>query len=130
MTAQRNRSQQRIVQLLYDVNRPLSAQQIYVELRQREKPLGLATVYRALDNLKLQGAVQVRTLPTGESIYESIDRDQHHLTCLNCGNSFPIQDCPVHQLQEQLETNYQFKVFYHNLEFFGICQNCQISNYQ
>lgn len=130
MTAQRNRSQKRILNLLYHLNRPLSAQEIYVELRQNQQPLGLATVYRALEALKLEGAVQARTLSTGESIYESIDRDQHYLTCLNCGQSFPIPECPVHPLEKELETSYQFQVFYHSLEFFGLCQFCQATNSQ
>lgn len=128
MTAQRNRSQKRILNLLHQLNCPLSAQQIYVELRQRNQPLGLATVYRALDALKLEGAVQARTLPTGESLYESIEHDQHYLTCLNCGESFPITECPVHQLEKQLETSHKFQVFYHSLEFFGLCEQCQSSN--
>ncbi len=125
MKAQRNRSQQRIIKLLYEINRALSAQEIYMELRQRNQALGLATVYRALDSLKLEGAVQARTLPTGESLYESIERDQHYLTCLNCGASVPIQECPVHQLEQQLETSHKFQVFYHSLEFFGLCEQCQ-----
>ncbi|AFZ45448.1 ferric uptake regulator, Fur family [Halothece sp. PCC 7418] len=125
MTAQRNRSQKQVLNLLQKLNSPLSAQQIYVELRQREQPLGLATVYRALDALKLEGAVQARTLPTGESLYESIEHDQHYLTCLNCGQSFPISECPVHDLEKDLETSHQFQVFYHSLEFFGLCQHCQ-----
>ncbi|MFP4135207.1 MAG: Fur family transcriptional regulator [Halothece sp.] len=125
MKAQRNRSQQRIIKLLYEINQPLSAQQIYMELRQRNQALGLATVYRALDSLKLEGAVQARTLPTGESLYESIERDQHYLTCLNCGASVPIPECPVHQLEEQLEASHNFQVFYHSLEFFGLCEQCQ-----
>jgi Fur family ferric uptake transcriptional regulator len=128
MTAQRNRSQKRILNLLEYLNYPLSAQQIYVELRQREQPLGLATVYRALEALKLEGAVQARTLPTGESLYELIEHDQHYLTCLNCGQSFPIAECPVHQLEEELETSYKFQVFYHSLEFFGLCEHCQEIN--
>lgn len=125
MKAQRNRSQQRIIKLLYEVNRALSAQEIYMELRQRNQALGLATVYRALESLKLEGAVQARTLPTGESLYESIERDQHYLTCLNCGASYPIEECPVHQLKEKLETSYKFQIFYHSLEFFGLCTKCQ-----
>lgn len=125
MKAQRNRSQQRIIKLLYEVNRALSAQEIYMELRQRNQALGLATVYRALESLKLEGAVQARTLPTGESLYESIERDQHYLTCLNCGASVPIKECPVHQLEEQLENSHKFQVFYHSLEFFGLCEKCQ-----
>ena len=126
MKAQRNRSQQRIIKLLYEINRALSAQEIYMELRQRNQALGLATVYRALESLKLEGAVQARTLPTGESLYESIERDQHYLTCLNCGASVPIKECPVHQLEEQLQTAHKFQVFYHSLEFFGLCEQCQV----
>lgn len=125
MTTQRNRSQKRILNLLYEINRPLSAQEIYVELRQQQKPLGLATVYRALEALKLEGAVQARTLPNGESIYESIEQDQHYLTCLNCGQSFPLQECPVHQLEKELEASHKFQVFYHSLEFFGLCEKCR-----
>ncbi|MDR9404453.1 MAG: Fur family transcriptional regulator [Halothece sp. Uz-M2-17] len=125
MTAQRNRSQKQVLNLLQQLNSPVSAQEIYVELRQQEKPLGLATVYRALEALKLEGAVQARTLPTGESLYESIEHDQHYLTCLNCGQSFPIDECPVHDLEKELETSHQFEVFYHSLEFFGLCQTCQ-----
>jgi len=126
MTTQRNRSQQRILNLLYQLDAAVSAQQIYVELRQREQPLGLATVYRALEALKLEGAVQARTLPTGESLYESIEHDQHYLTCLNCGESLPVNDCPVHELEKELKTSYRFQVFYHSLEFFGLCEQCQI----
>jgi len=125
MTAQRNRSQKRILNLLQQLNSPLSAQQIYVELRQREQALGLATVYRALEALKLEGAVQARTLQSGESLYESIDHDQHYLTCLNCGQSVPIAECPVHQLEKELQTSHHFQVFYHSLEFFGLCRQCQ-----
>ncbi|AFZ49239.1 Fur family transcriptional regulator [Dactylococcopsis salina] len=126
MTTQRNRSQKRILNLLYQLDAAVSAQQIYVELRQREQPLGLATVYRALEALKLEGAVQARTLPTGESLYESIEHDQHYLTCLNCGESFPVNHCPVHELEKELKTSHQFQVFYHSLEFFGLCKQCQI----
>lgn len=90
--------------------------------------MGLATVYRALDALKLEGVVQVRTLATGESLYSLVQRDQHHLTCLQCGNSIPIHECPVHDLEEHLNESYQFKIYYHMLEFFGLCTDCQLAN--
>lgn len=121
----RTRSQQRVLSLLHTLNQPLSAQDIYLELRQRNQTTGLATVYRALEALKLEGEVQVRTLPTGESLYDCVHRDQHYLTCLNCGKSLPIDECPVHELENQLQASHQFKVFYHSLEFFGLCQQCQ-----
>ena len=125
MKVQRTRSQERILKLLKSLNRAISAQELYVELRNHKQNLGLATVYRALDALKLEGVLQVRTLATGESLYSLIQRDQHHLTCVYCGTSIPIDECPVHDLENRLQKSYQFKVYYHTLEFFGLCQQCQ-----
>src|SRR4028118_819048 len=128
MKAQRPRSQERILNLLKTLNRAVSAQDIYVELRNRDQSIGLATVYRALEALKLEGVVQVRTLASGESLYSSVQQDKHHLTCLNCGESIPIDECPVHQLESELQDSHQFKIYYHTLEFFGLCDRCAVAN--
>ena len=124
MKTQRTRSQERIITLLQDLKRSVSAQDLYIELRNRQQDMGLATVYRSLEALKLEGAVQVRTLANGESVYSPVESDRHHLTCVNCGISLPIDRCPVHDLEKQLEKSHRFKVYYHTLEFFGLCQKC------
>ena len=124
MKTQRTRSQERIMTLLQSLKRSISAQDLYIELRNRQQDMGLATVYRSLEALKLQGEVQVRTLGNGESEYSLIKSDRHHLTCVNCGTSVPIDECPVHDLEQQLEKSHTFKVYYHTLEFFGLCQKC------
>lgn len=128
MKAQRTRSQSRILDLLKTLNRAVSAQDIYMELRNQGQSMGLATVYRALDALKLDGTVQARTLGSGESLYSSVQEDRHHLTCLQCGNSIPIGECPVHDLEIQLHNDYNFKIYYHMLEFFGLCTQCQTTD--
>jgi Fur family transcriptional regulator, ferric uptake regulator len=124
MKSDRTRSQERILQLLKQFDRGISAQDIYVELRTRNQTVGLATVYRALESLKLEGSVQGRALPTGESLYSCVQADRHHLTCLHCGESIPIDECPVEQLEHRLESLHQFKIYYHTLEFFGVCLSC------
>jgi Fur family ferric uptake transcriptional regulator len=127
MKSQRTRSQKRILKVLKQLNRAISAQDLHAELRQTENSMGLATVYRSLDALKLEGLVQVRKLPNGESVYNLVQTDQHHLTCVNCQVSIPIDECPVHALEEELETSHSFKVYYHTLEFFGLCENCRLA---
>jgi Fur family ferric uptake transcriptional regulator len=125
MNPRRTRSQDRILDYLKRLDRAVSAQDLYLELRQGDRTsIGLATVYRALDGLKKEGAVQVRTLSTGESLYCLIQADRHHLTCLQCGSSIELDSCPVHALEQQLVTQYQFKMNYHVLEFFGVCLKC------
>ena len=124
MKAQRTRSQEKIMKVLQSLPGSISAQDLYIELRNREQDMGLATVYRSLEALKLQGEVQVRKLSNGESVYNLIQSDRHHLTCVNCGVSIAIDECPVHNLERQLEQSHQFKVYYHTLEFFGLCHKC------
>lgn len=126
MKTQRTRSQQRVLNLLKAMKRAISAQDIYLELRKNDQGIGLATVYRSLDTLKREGVVHVRTLATGESLYSSLQEDQHHLTCLECGCSIPIDECPVHHLEDELQASHQFKIYYHTLEFFGICHQCAV----
>lgn len=124
MKTRRTRSQEKIITLLNAQGRSLSAQDIYVKLREQNQSMGLATVYRSLESLKLEGLVQVRTLASGESLYSSRQQDKHHLTCLQCGASIPIGECPVHDLEHRLQNKHQFKIFYHTLEFFGLCNAC------
>ncbi len=124
MKAKRTRSQERILHLLKTTGRSISAQDIYMELRESEHSMGLATVYRSLDALKLEGVVQVRTLASGESLYSSSQQDKHHLTCLQCGASISLEICPVRDLETKLEQSHRFTIFYHTLEFFGLCNIC------
>ncbi len=126
MKSIRTRSQERILNLLKTIKQGISAQDIYMELRKRNQSVGLATVYRSLEALKLEGMVQLRNLANGEALYSLVQQDKHHLTCLQCGASIPINQCPVHELENQLQNTHKFKVFYHTLEFFGLCSRCHV----
>lgn len=124
MKSNRTRSQERVLKLLKVQKQSLSAQDIYSALRRCDRPLGLATIYRSLYSLKQEGVVIVRTLANGESVYSCLQQDQHHLTCVKCGTSVPIYECPVHDLEDKLQKSHKFKIFYHTLEFFGLCDRC------
>lgn len=125
MRTRRTRNQERILTWLKTLNRAVSAQEIFLELRKEGHNIGLATVYRSLEALKLEGVVQSRQISTGEALYSSTQEDRHHLTCLRCGSSLPIEECPVHELEKQLNQSYHFKIYYHMLEFYGLCTQCQ-----
>ena len=124
MKTRRTRSQDTILNRLKALKRSVSAEELYTELRKSQHKLGLATIYRSLDVLKREGLVQVRTLPTGESLYSSVQRDEHHLTCVECGKSIALDVCPVHHLESLLQQSHNFKIYYHTLEFFGLCDRC------
>jgi Fur family transcriptional regulator, ferric uptake regulator len=90
----------------------------------QQQVIGLATVYRALETLKLHGLIRSRAGTNGESLYSPVLTDQHYLTCLQCGQSFPLDHCPVRDLEAPLQRSVPFKIYYHTLEFFGLCEPC------
>jgi Fur family transcriptional regulator, ferric uptake regulator len=113
-------NQKRILKTLETIDREISTQALYVELRVTYKTLGLATVY--------QGLVQSRTSTEGEFLYSIVQKHQHYFTCLRCSKSINIDACPVCQIEADLEHKQSVKVFYHTLEFFGLCTFCQTAD--
>lgn len=116
--------QRRVLEVLFSTPQEFSAQDLHQELKKQQQRVGLATIYRALKVLQQRGKVQTRPLPNGEAVYSIASVHRHHLTCVNCGISMPLQNCPVHELEQELAQTQKFQVFYHTLEFFGLCQNC------
>ncbi len=117
-------AQTAVLATLRQQSHPISAQALYAQMREHKR-IGLATVYRALDALKRLGRVQHRTTLNGETLYNTVEQDRHYLTCLHCGQSFPLETCPLVGLNLPPQPVNAFAVYYHTLEFFGLCQSCQ-----
>ena len=118
-------SQVSVLHTLQQQQSPISAQSLYVIMK--EEPIGLATIYRALEALQLLGLVQHRVSITGEKLYSIVEQERHYLTCLQCGESFPLETCPVKKFEAQLQESGAFKIYYHTLEFFGLCEPCALN---
>ena len=103
----------------------MSGQQLHRQLEGRPGAMGLATVYRNLRKLQQCGKVRCRHLPTGEALYAPVDRDEHHLTCVNCGTTQTLEQCPIHGVQVNAPETSNFQLLFHTLEFFGLCDTCR-----
>ncbi|MEO0771348.1 MAG: transcriptional repressor [Cyanobacteria bacterium J06649_4] len=118
------RAQHQVHLLLTESDEAMTAQVIYQRLKHAQQSVGLATVYRSLRSLQVKGLVQARALPSGEWVYAPASDDSHYMTCLNCGKSVLVEDCPIQSLEEKLTQSSNFQIFYHTLEFFGLCPPC------
>ncbi|MBM5803045.1 MAG: transcriptional repressor [Cyanobacteria bacterium K_DeepCast_35m_m2_155] len=115
-------------QLLKELKRckgELSGQDLHARLRKGSRPMGLATVYRHLRQLQQLGEVRCRHLPSGEALYAPAERDEHHLTCVDCGSTTTLESCPVHSVHLDAGQLGGFRPLFHTLEFFGLCGECQ-----
>jgi len=114
-------------QLLEELNKcedELSGQELHRQLITKGKSMGLTTVYRNLQILIKHGLIRSRHLPTGEVLYTPVDRDIHHLTCVQCGETSKMEGCPVKDIHAPKKNPRKIQLLFHTLEYFGLCQNC------
>ena len=118
------KKQEQILAKLNKCDDELSGQEVHRQLINEGIPIGLTTVYRNLQALIKHGLIRSRHLPTGEVLYTPVDRDIHHLTCVQCGETSKIEGCPVQDIHTPKKNPKKFQLLFHTLEYFGICQNC------
>ena len=116
--------QKQLLDLLRKCNDELSSQELHRQVLTSNNPMGLTTVYRNLQVLVKEGLVRSRHLPTGEILYTPVERDTHHLTCVRCGETTPLEECPVEKISLQKPNFKKFELLFHTLEFFGLCEAC------
>jgi Fur family ferric uptake transcriptional regulator len=113
----------------------LSAKDIYAALYRMYPGIGLTTVYRTLDLLVRMGLINKFTFGDGPSRYEYMSEDKkghhHHVVCSKCGKIIDYSDFLddelelVNKTEKHLSEKYNFKVFGHSIEFYGLCEKCQ-----
>jgi Fur family ferric uptake transcriptional regulator len=117
--------QQLLLEQLRLAGRELSGQDLHALLRQGPQAMGLATVDRHLRQLQQRGLIRCRHLPSGEALFAPLERDEHHLTCVDCGTSLVLEQCPMHNVALQGPQIGGFTLLFHTLEFFGLCPGCR-----
>lgn len=120
-----NPKQRHLLEQLQQDRGELTGQELHARLRGTSHGMGLATVYRHLRALQQRGLVRCRHLPSGEALFAPTERDEHHLTCVDCGSTVALRSCPMHEAHLTAQQLDGFQLLFHTLEFFGLCASCQ-----
>ena len=104
----------------------VSAQSLHTNLKNTGSPIGLATVYRALADLAVEGEAD-SLQQEGESLYRACTpgSHHHHLICRNCGLTVEIEADAVESWAAQVASEHGFSQPSHVVDVFGLCANCQ-----
>lgn len=107
---------------------PFTAEQLYTDVRESDKSIGRATVYRMLDLLASNGwLARVHREDSEHAYVISSSRHQHHLVCKGCGDVIAFEGCDLDAVLGGLAQRLGFRVEGHWLEAFGRCHRCQLS---
>ncbi|MBB6448966.1 Fur family ferric uptake transcriptional regulator [Geomicrobium halophilum] len=107
----------------------LSAEDVYLLVKEKAPEIGLATVYRTLELLNELEIVDKINFGDGVSRYdlrkEGADHSHHHLVCIHCGSVSEIEEDLLGDVEKKVERDWAFKIKDHRLTFHGVCVNCQ-----
>lgn len=103
----------------------VSAQRLHSGLHQSGSPIGLATVYRALADLAVEGEAD-SLQSDGESLYRACTPGQHHhhLICRVCGLTVEIEAREVETWAHTVAAENGFTDASHIVDVFGVCAAC------
>jgi len=117
-TQQRNT----IRKVLADAGRPLSVDELFKLAQNEFAGLGIATVYRNLKTLQLQGQIAQVDLPGQPPRWEvSPEGHHHHFLCRKCDKMFEIHGCPE-DIKQLLPEGYILEE--HDILLRGQCATC------
>ena len=104
----------------------LSAQAIHDRLRDEERAVGLASVYRAVDVLARLGLVR-RVDVDGTACFEPADpsgEHHHHAICDRCGRLDAFEDPKLEELIEGVAERLGYLIEGHDVALRGTCPGC------
>lgn len=116
-----SKQREAIIQYLAGTDRHPTAEEIYAAVREQYPGIGIATVYRNLNQLSESG--EIRKLECGGSDrFDYRTSDHGHFTCTCCGRVYDVF-ADASELKAEAEQAVG-KVDFCELMFYGVCRAC------
>lgn len=102
-----------------------SAQEVHASLHATGEKIALATVYRTLQAMVDEGALDSLRTDEGEQVYRRCSTGHHHhLLCRDCGRTVEVEGPAVERWAATVSAAHGFTQVDHTLELVGRCADC------
>ncbi len=107
----------RILEILeQSESKHLSAEDIYKVLLDAGDDIGLATVYRVLNQFADAGLVIRRHFEGGQAVFELDDGKHHdHMVCLDSGDVIEFYNADIERLQHEIAAQHGYQIEDHTM---------------
>lgn len=115
-----------LLAILLQVHAPMTAEDLFLKLKEVNPHTCLATVYRNLDVLEAHDVVRQMRLSGNKREYELIGEEHYHyLICLCCNKTVRLEHCPLHHYEQKVVAETDFTITEHRLSMYGYCPQCK-----
>jgi len=121
------RQRKAILDMMTARARPLTVEEVFLQLKAQKTDISMSTVYRALETLSRKGVLQRVTLSGNDRMAYVLDRNahRHYLVCSGCNKVLPIPQCPLGAYEKALADETGFEIQGHRLDIYGLCPDCR-----
>ncbi|KGQ30585.1 ferric iron uptake transcriptional regulator [Gallibacterium anatis] len=109
-----------------------SAEDVYKWLLEEDEEIGLATVYRVLNQFDEANILIRHNFEGNKSVFELAPQEHHdHIICMDCGKVFEFNDDLIERRQKEISEQNGIKLLSHSLYLYGKCadiKNCEEKN--
>lgn len=117
-----------ILDILSEAETCMSAEEIFLEVKENSPSTCLTTVYRTIELLVSNNLLNKLDFGDNKYRYEiNSNYHHHHVVCLNCKKIICLEGCPVQEFESKIGARTDFKITGHRLELYGYCPECQES---
>ncbi|MDD6070813.1 MAG: transcriptional repressor [Clostridiales bacterium] len=109
-----------ILEIINTADEHLTAEQIYLRLKEKNAKAVLATVYNNLSSLYEQGMIRKVSVEGFPDRYDKVKRHDH-LVCRKCGK---LSDIMLENLTKRLQKEVPVPILSYDLKINYICKEC------
>jgi len=120
------RSRKAVIDALEAAHSLMSAEDIFLRIKEDGGSVNLSTVYRTLELMESKGMVEKTVMDGGKARFGLTGNGhRHQLICVNCHKMISFDSCPLKSLEKDIGRKTQFDITGHRLELFGLCPECK-----
>ncbi|GKX27526.1 transcriptional repressor [Vallitalea longa] len=114
--------------LIDNIDKHLTANEIYSLIKVKNDVIGMATIYRTIDILLDKGIVIKHDFGDSAAKYEleiEKNKNHHHLICKKCGKVIEVSGLLKEDFYEKILREKGFQCTEYRLKIFGYCDKCR-----
>jgi Fur family ferric uptake transcriptional regulator len=117
-----------VLQALFAVDEPVSAEQIAGGLEGRVPQSDLASVYRNLETLEGLGMVRHLHLGHGPGLYALAGEQREYLVCERCHRLQAVDPAALDGVRKSIQTEFGIRPRFTHFPIVGLCADCEASD--
>ena len=107
----------------------LSTDNVHSILKSKGSTIGIATVYRILNQFEVAGIINSLKINSDNVMYELNHGNHHdHIICVKCDKIQEFYNSDIEELQNKISESFGAKLIDHSLNLFVECENCRKTN--